>query len=165
MMYVEHLDIVYQVFAAMIVANIAFLIVGLLGIRLFAKVITIQRYFLIPCILLLSLVGAYAINQSMFDVFLCLVFGVLGYLFQRYGFPLSPILLALILGPMCEQNLRRYVQINDGFFSMFTRPICLIFFALALISLYSALRNQKKIKEREAEAEANAARADANREL
>ena len=48
---------------------------------------------------------------------------------------------------------------------MFTRPICLIFFALALISLYSALRNQKKIKEREAEAEANAARADANREL
>lgn len=165
MMYVEHLDIVYQVFAAMIVANIAFLIVGLLGIRLFAKVITIQRYFLIPCILLLSLVGAYAINQSMFDVFLCLVFGVLGYLFQRYGFPLSPILLALILGPMCEQNLRRYVQINDGFFSIFTRPICLIFFALALISLYSALRNQKKIKEREAEAEANAARVDANREL
>ncbi len=161
MMYVEHLDVVYEVFAAMIVANFAFLIVGLLGIRLFAKVITIQRYFLIPCILVLSLVGAYAINQSMFDIFLCLVFGVLGYLFQRYDFPLSPILLALILGPMCEQNLRRYVQIHDGFFSIFTRPICLLFFAFALLSLFSAIRNQKKIKEREAEAEANAARADA----
>lgn len=159
MMYVEHLDIVYEVFAAMILANVAFLIVGLLGIRLFAKVITIQRYFLIPCILVLSLVGAYAINQSMFDVFLAIVFGVFGYVVQKYDYPLSPILLALILGPMCEQNLRRYVQINDGFFSMFKRPICIIFFVLAVISLVSALRNQKLIKEREEEAERNAAKA------
>jgi putative tricarboxylic transport membrane protein len=154
MMYVDHLDVVYAVFAAMIVANFAMLIVGMLGVRLFAKVISFKRNYLIPCILVLSLVGSYAINQNMFDVYFAIVMGVLGYLFQKYDFPLSPILLALILGPMSESNLRRYMQIVDGrFLLMFTRPICVIFFALAVFSLISALRNQKKINKREEEAE------------
>jgi len=155
MMYVEHLDIVYAVFGALLAANLAFLLVGMLGVNLFSKVISVERYFLIPCILVLSLVGAYAINQSMFDVYFAIVMGVLGYLLQKYGFPLSPILLALILGPLCESNIRRYMQIVDGRFAMiFTRPICLIFFGLAVISLITALLNQRKIARREAEAEA-----------
>lgn len=157
MMYVEHLDVVYAVFGALLAANLAFLVVGMLGVNLFSKVISVERYFLIPCILVLSLVGAYAINQSMFDVYFAIVMGVLGYLLQKYGFPLSPILLALILGPLCESSIRRYMQIVDGRFSMiFTRPICLIFFGLAIISLITALLNQRKIARREAEAEAQA---------
>ena len=158
MMYVEHLDIVYAVFGALLAANLAFLVVGMLGVNLFSKVISVERYFLIPCILVLSLVGAYAINQSMFDVFFAIVMGVVGYLLQKYGFPLSPILLALILGPMSESNIRRYMQIVDGHFErIFTRPICIAFFALALLSLVTALLNQRKIARREAEAEARAA--------
>lgn len=153
MMYVEHLDIIYAVFGAMIAANIAFLIIGMLGVNLFAKVINIQRYILIPCILVLSLVGSYSINQSMFDVYFAIVMGVIGYLLQKYGFNLSPILLALILGPMSESNLRRYMQIVDGnFFKIFTRPICVIFFALAVASIIAAVLNQRKIARREAQA-------------
>jgi len=157
MMYVDHLDVVYAVFAAMIVANFAMLVVGMCGVRLFAKVISFRRNYLIPCILVLSLVGSYAINQNMFDVYFAIIMGVVGYLFQKYEFPLSPILLALILGPMSESNLRRYMQIVDGrFFKMFTRPICVLFFILALFSLVSALRNQKKIWKKEKEAEETA---------
>ncbi len=158
MMYVEHLDIVYAVFGALLAANLAFLIVGMFGVKLFTKVISVQRYFLIPCILILSLVGAYSINQSMFDVYFAIVMGVIGYLLQKYGFSLSPILLALILGPLCESNIRRYMQIVDGRFSLiFTRPICLIFFGLALISLITAVLNHRKIERREAEQRAKEA--------
>ena len=138
--------------------NSAAFSVGMFGVKLFTKVISVQRYFLIPCILILSLVGAYSINQSMFDVYFAIVMGVIGYLLQKYGFSLSPILLALILGPLCESNIRRYMQIVDGRFSLiFTRPICLIFFGLALVSLVTAVLNHRKIERREAEQKAKAA--------
>jgi len=68
---------------------------------------------------------------------------------QKYQFPLSPILLALILGPMSESNLRRYMQIVDGqFWQIFTRPICVVFLVLAVGSLISSVINQRKINRR-----------------
>ena len=156
MMYVEHLDVVYAVFGALIAANLAFLIIGMLGVNLFSKVINIQRYILIPCILVLSLVGSYSINQSMFDVYFAIAMGVIGYLMQKYEFNLSPILLALILGPMSESNIRRYMQIVDGnFMQIFTRPICIIFFALAVFSIIAAVLNQRKIAKRIASSQAD----------
>lgn len=151
MMYVEHLDIVYAVFISMIIANIAFLIVGMAGVKIFARVISIERKLLIPAIMVLSLVGAYAINQNLFDVILAIIMGAVGYLLQKYEFPLSPILLALILGPMSESNLRRFMQIDDGrFWMIFTKPICVIFIALAVGSLVTSVINQWKINRREA---------------
>jgi len=152
MMYVDHMDIVYRVFAAMIIANIAMLLVGMSGIRLFAKVISIDKQKLLPIILVLSLVGAYSINGNMFDAGLALGMGVVGYLLQKYDFPLSPILLALILGPMSESNLRRMMQIHDGnIFILFTRPICVVLIILAVGSLVSSVINQRKIQKRTAE--------------
>ena len=156
MMYVEHMDIVYAVFMSMIMANIAFLFVGMAGIRLFAKVISFERKLLIPAIMVLSLVGSYAINRNLFDVFLALIMGVIGYLLQKYEFPLSPILLALILGPMSESNLRRFMQIDDGrFWKVFTKPICVIFIVLALGSLVTSVINQQKINKRTRQANAS----------
>lgn len=150
MMYVEHLNIVYAVFMSMIMANLAFLLVGMAGVRVFARVISIERKLLIPAIMALSLVGAYAINQNMFDVFLAIIMGAVGYLLQKYQFPLSPILLALILGPMSETNLRRFMQIDDGrFWRIFTKPICVIFIALAAGSLVTSVINARKISLRQ----------------
>lgn len=154
MMYVEHLDIVYAVFSSLIAANVAMLVVGMAGVKLFTKIISIERKLLIPAILVLSLVGSYAINQNMFDVYFALVMGVVGYIFQKYEFPLSPILLALILGPMSESNLRRFMQIDDGKFQMlFTKPICVIFLLLAVGSMVTSVLNQRKINKRAQSAE------------
>lgn len=155
MMYVEHLDIVYAVFASMIIANIAMLIVGMCGIRIFSKIIAVERRLLLPVILVLSLVGSYAINQNMFDVYFAIAMGVIGYLLQKYGFPLSPILLALILGPMSESNLRRFMQIADGnFLSIFSKPICTVFIVLAIVSMVTSVinsnRTKKKLEKKEA---------------
>jgi putative tricarboxylic transport membrane protein len=153
MMYVEHLDVIYAVFASMILANIAFLIVGMGGVKIFAKVISMDRKFLIPAILVLSLVGAYAINRNMFDVFFAIAMGGIGYLLQKYEFPLSPILLALILGPLCEVNLRRFMQIDNGeFWRIFTKPICVVFLILALASMLAAVIQQRKINKLTGEA-------------
>ena len=149
MMYVDNLEIVYSVFAAMICANIAMMLVGMGGIRVFSKVISLDKQKLLPMILVLSFVGAYSMNGNMFDVGLALVMGVIGYLMQKYDYPLSPILLALILGPMSESNLRRMMQINDGnFLKLFTRPICVVLLLLALASLISSVINQKKIEKK-----------------
>jgi putative tricarboxylic transport membrane protein len=150
MLYAEHMDAVYAVFASMIVANIAFLLVGMAGVKLFSKVISLERKFLIPAILVLSLVGSYSMNRNMFDVFLTIVMGLIGYLLQKYDFPLSPILLALILGPMCEVNLRRFMQIEDGrFWRVFFKPICVVFILLSMVSMITSVLNQRKIAKKE----------------
>jgi len=150
MMYVDHLDIVYAVFMSMILANIMFLLVGMAGVRIFARVISIERKLLIPAIMVLSLVGSYAINQNLFDVYLAIIMGGVGYILQKYQFPLSPILLALILGPMSETNLRRFMHIDDGqFWRIFTKPICVIFIVLAVGSLVTSVINARKISRKQ----------------
>lgn len=149
MMYVEELSTVYSVFAALMLANLAMLLVGMLGVRFFSKIISVNKKILLPIIMIVSLVGAYSINQNLFDVGVALVFGLIGYLMQKYGFPLSPILLALILGPLSESNFRRFMQIENGNFSaIFTRPICIVFMVLSLGSLVFSLLNQRKTNRR-----------------
>lgn len=146
LMYVEHLGDVYNIFVAMIVACFFVLLVGSLGMRFFVKVISIDRKILLPCIMMLSLVGSYSMRNSIIDVYITIIFGVIGYLFQKGNFPLSPILLALILGPMAEQNLRRYLIISEGSFDfIYTRPICTVLLIIAVLSMVISVVNQKKI--------------------
>ncbi|MDK2824469.1 MAG: putative tricarboxylic transport rane protein [Clostridia bacterium] len=152
LLYRDHMDVVYSVFAGMMMANVVMFIVGMLGIRIFARIISINRNILLPIIFLLSIVGSYSMRNSMFDVWLAIFFGVIGYFMQRYEFPASPILLALILGPMAESNLRRALIKSAGDFSiLFTRPISAILLTLAVVSLISSLirqmRFEKKIRE------------------
>ena len=154
LLYKDNIDIVYQVFAAMLVANVAMFIIGALGVRFFAKIISVDKTILLPVILILSLVGSYSMRNSFFDIYLTIGFGVIGYLLQRYGFPLSPILLALILGPMAESNLRRTLVISGGDpWVIFTKPIAVVLLALAALSLVVSIINQKRVAKRMAAAE------------
>lgn len=152
LLYKDHIDIVYNVFASMIVANFALLAIGLVGIRLFAKVILVRRAILMPSILVLSVVGAYAMRRDVFDVYFMLGCGVVGYFMQKHEFPLSPILLALILGPMAEANLRRSLVVSGGDFGIIlTRPIAVALLVLAVASLAASFYNHRKIARRLAE--------------
>ena len=146
LLYRDHMDVVYSVFAAMMIANVAMFIVGTMGVRFFAKVITINRNILIPVIFVLSLVGAYSMRNSAFDLWVAIIFGIIGYFLQRYDFPVSPILLSLILGPMAESNLRRALLISKGSWSIiFTRPLSVALLTLAVISIVSAVIKQRKL--------------------
>ena len=146
MMYVNELPTVYRVFAAMMLANLAMLAVGCAGVRFFAKIVSVEKKMLYPIILVISLLGAFAINKTVFDVGVCVLFGVLGWLMNKYEFPLSPILLALILGPMCEQNFVRFVDVNNGnFWEILHRPIAVGFFLISVLTILYGLYNQRKV--------------------
>ena len=151
MMYISELPTVYKVFAALMLANLAMLVVGCLGVRFFAKIVSVEKKMLYPIILVISLLGAFSINKNVFDVGVCVVFGVIGWLMNKYEFPLSPILLALILGPMCEKNFVRYMNIQRGnFFAIFTSPIAMVFLIVAVATILFSIYNQSKINKREA---------------
>ncbi|USD67316.1 tripartite tricarboxylate transporter permease [Vibrio sp. SCSIO 43136] len=138
-------EVVYGVFSSMLVANIVMLIVGLVGIRFFCRIIEVPKILMIPVIIFLSVVGAYAINNSMFDVGIALCFGLLGFVLGKLEIPSSPILLAIILGPMAETNLRKALLMYDNSWSfLYERPIALAFVLLAIFSVYSTMKMKKK---------------------
>ncbi len=149
LLYKEHIDVVYNVFASMIVANIVMLFVGIIGIRFFVRVISIDKKILLPVIFVLSMVGSYAMRGNVFDLWLSLIFGLIGFLMQRYGFPLSPILLALILGPMAESNLRRSLVMSNGSWKILvSRPISVILLCAAVLSIGISIWNHKRVAAR-----------------
>ncbi len=151
MMYVTELPTVYRVFAALMLANLAMLLIGCLGVRFFAKIVSVEKKLLLPIILIVSLLGSYSINKNVFDVGVTVAFGFIGWLMNKYEFPLSPILLALILGPMCEKNFVRFMNIQKGnFAAIFTSPIAVTFIVLAVGSLIFSIYNQSKINKRTA---------------
>ena len=150
MMYVSELPTVYKVFAALMLANLCMLVVGCLGVRIFAKIVSLEKKVLYPIILIISLLGAFSINKNVFDVGVCVAFGVIGWLMNKYEFPLSPILLALILGPMCEQNFTRFMDLNNGNFgAILNYPIAIGFFVVAVGVVIFSLINQRKINAKE----------------
>jgi putative tricarboxylic transport membrane protein len=135
-LFAEHGDLVYTLFAGFLIAAIMTVTVGLSLARLFARVLTVPQRILPPIIFSLCLVGSYAIQNSIFDVYLAVFFGMLGYLMRKFGFHGSPIVLALILGPMAEYNFRLSLASSHGDFSIFlTRPIRL---GLLILSVFSA---------------------------
>ena len=155
MMYVTELPTVYRVFAALMLANLCMLIVGCCGVRFFAKIVSVEKKILYPIILIISLLGAFSINKNAIDIGVCVAFGIFGWLMNKYEFPLSPILLALILGPMCEKNFVRFMNIQKGnFWAIAKSPIAMVFFTVAVAVILFSIYNQSKINKREAAAKA-----------
>ena len=145
LLFTQNPEIVYGIFSSMIVANIVMLIIGFLGIRFFCRIIEVPKIIMIPIIIFLSVIGAYAINNSMFDVGIAITFGLLGFILNKLDIPSSPILLAIILGPMAETNLRKSLILYEGSWSfLYDRPIALAFILFAVFSVYSTIKLKKK---------------------
>ncbi len=136
LLFTENAAIVNDIYAAALIANFLFLIFGLLLAKVFIKVIQIKPYILTPIIFALCVIGSFALRNNMFDVIAMMVIAVIGYFFIYLDIPIAPIVLALILGPMFESNMRRSLLLSEGSFSIFfTRPIALFFIILAVVSL------------------------------
>ena len=151
MLFHDHPEVVYPIFAAMILAQFVMQGGGLGGAHLFARVINIDRRILTPVIFLLCVVGSYSMRFSFFDVGVSLIIGILAYFMNYYGYPGSPILLAIILGPMVEQNLRRSLLISHGDPMIFlTRPISGGFIIVGIAMMLTSYYRVKKAMERDA---------------
>lgn len=143
LLFSQNPDIVYGIFSSMLVANIVMLLIGLFGIRFFCQVTKVPKILMIPIIIFLSIVGAYTINNSMFDVGIAITFGFLGFVLGKLKIPTSPILLAIILGPMAETNLRKSLLMFEGSWSfLYERPIALAFITMAILSVWSTMRKK-----------------------
>lgn len=124
-------DLIYAIFAAMLLANLVLLIIGLGGSRLWIRVTSIPKNILFPLIGMMAVLGAFSVRNSMFDVFCCLGFGVLGWFLKRHNYPLAPIILGMVLGLIAETNFRRAIMM-DGTTVFFTRPVSATLLAFAL---------------------------------
>ena len=127
--------LVYGIFISLFFANIFMFFVGLMGNKLWIKIIAAPKSLLYPIILALSFIGSYFIQNSVFDVGICIAFGIMGWLLKRGDFPTAPVVLGLILGKMIEENLRLSL-VKGEWIDFFTRPGSLIIIILALVSFF-----------------------------
>ncbi len=141
----EHPDVFWGLIASMYLGNILLLIINLPLIGVWVQVLKIPQKILTPLILLFCIVGAYSIDNSFFDVGIMMLFGVLGYLMNKFDYEAAPLVLAFILGPILERSLRQSLKLSQGsFLIFFTRPIAGAFLALAILIFLSYFFFKKK---------------------
>ncbi len=132
----DHADLVFTLFAGMLFCYVAMLVIGLGSLRFMGRVLQMPKSVLTPVILVLCIVGTYAINNSLFDIGIMLAAGVAGYFMQKWDFPASPVVLALIMGPMAEANFRRALSLSGGSYDfLYTRPITVVLLTVAILTL------------------------------
>lgn len=148
-LFTVHGKITYTFFAGFAIVNIFMFILGMLGVRLFAKISTIKDSILIPMIFALSVVGSYAINNRLEDVWVMFIFGIMGYFVKKVNLNPAAIVLALILGPIGETGLRRTLIMNKGdITSLFNSSISWVLIVLSVLSLFSPILMEKLEKRR-----------------
>lgn len=148
LLFISQGELVYTIFAALILASFLMLILEFFGLRIFIKLLSIPKHILLPIILVLCVVGAFGLNSRIFDVWAMMLFGLLGYGFVKGGLPIAPFIIGFILGPMAETNLRRGLMLSDGnFMGFLSNPISAAFLALAALSvswhLVNVIRGKK----------------------
>jgi len=124
MIMIEAPTFVYDVVAMMLFATLGILLYGLTLTNLLIKVLMVPKPVILPIIFVLCVVGSFAISSRLFDVYVMLGFGVLGYVLRRAGYPVAPLVLGMVLGDLMEKGLRRGLVLSDGDLTpFFTRPI------------------------------------------
>jgi putative tricarboxylic transport membrane protein len=139
--------IAYSIILGLFIANIMMLFLGLGGVRFFVKIIKMPNAVMIPVILTFSIIGAYAINASIFDVGLMFFLGLIGYAMRLNSIPIAPTVLALILGPIGEDAFQQTVSITHGqVWMIFSRPICIVLLVVTVLSVFFSLRKNRIVE-------------------
>ncbi|WP_284177213.1 tripartite tricarboxylate transporter permease [Rhabdaerophilum sp. SD176] len=151
MLMIDKPDMFWFIVGALTLANVFMLVFGLTGIRFFVKVVETPRSVLIPVIILLSIVGAYAVKSSLVDVYWMLGFGVLGYFMKLYGFQLGPVILGVILSRLLDDNWRRAIISDQESLpkllkGIVTSPLSLVLFSAVLFILLAPLWRMVKAR-------------------
>jgi putative tricarboxylic transport membrane protein len=153
-------DVVYGIYVGLLLANVALLVIGWSLIPVFVRAAKIRVGLLFPVVLLMSLVGAYSFQQSVFDVGLALVFAVIGYLMAKLEIPKTSFLIGFILAALLEDNFRRSLQLSDGAYSTFLSSnlgnVLWLISIASVATVFIKLRNSKKVTRREVHGEKNA---------
>lgn len=129
--------IVWHILASILIANVLIIAVGIIGFRFFVRVLDVPRHLLIPALLLLAVVGTYALSNQVFDVIVMLALGAVGFLMMLASIPVYPAVIGVILGPLLESEMRRALVISGGDWStFFTRPGSALILCVAVLVLF-----------------------------
>lgn len=151
LLFKEKPEFVWGVIASMYVGNVMLLILNLPLVGLWARMIQVPYHYLAPLVLVFSILGAFGVRNNMFDVGVMLACGLVGYILQRWQYPMAPLILGLVLGPMLEQSFRQALSMSGSSFAIFfTSPIAVTFLAIALLMVVFSLYNLVRGKKREA---------------
>lgn len=147
MLFVEDIGSVYTVYVALFLAIIVLGIVGTMGVPVFSSIVKIRKSILLPLVFIICIVGTYASQASYFDVLLMLIFGCIGFMLRKFKFPLSPLIIAFVIGGSLESNLRRSLLLDDsGAMIFLTRPLSLLLIVIAIVATILMVRNNHKAK-------------------
>ena len=148
MLFKQNPEFVWAVIASMYIGNVMLLILNLPLVGMWAKIVRVPFYILGPLIVFCSVVGTYSIRFQTFDVWIMLLFGMIGYLMRKLGFPVAPMVLASVLAQMLETSMGQSLLISQGSPAIFfTRPISAVFMTLAIISIGWGIWVQVRSKE------------------
>jgi putative tricarboxylic transport membrane protein len=138
-------ELFWGVVASMYVGNVMLLVLNLPLIGIWVRVLKIPYSILFPLIFLFCLVGVYSLNNNVAEIFIMVIFGIIGFLMRKFGFEGAPFLLALVLGPIMETSLRQSLLISRGSFNIFfTRPISALLLAVSVALLVAPLLTAPK---------------------
>lgn len=147
LLFQENPEMVYTIMGTVMVSNIAMFLIMIFSVRHLARLASIPRSLLMPVILVFCIVGSFALSTRMFDVWTMLVFGLIGFGFERSKIPLAPFVIGFILAPIAEENLQRGLMASGGsFLPLFQNPVSLglviASVVLLAIPLYRKLRSK-----------------------
>ncbi len=145
LLFSEHMDVVIGIFTTFFIATIFMVLIQMVGMRLFVQILSIPTNYLNAALVILSLVGSFALRNNIFDVGVTIVLGLVGYLLTRGGFPMPPAVLGLVLGTMFEREVRMALYSSHGNWGIFiTHPVSLILIIISVGFLTSSLMQQVK---------------------
>lgn len=143
----EHTSIIYGIFAGFLITDIFLLIIARAGFGFWTRLASIKRHYIFPCVTVFAVVGAFTVNQDMYDVLLLIVFTLLGYGMRLVGLNPAAMIIGFILTPLLEQSLDQAITIVGPNYAMvLASPFAWIFTALSVFSVYSAVRMKSKSK-------------------
>jgi putative tricarboxylic transport membrane protein len=139
----EQPEFFWFVVGSLVLANVFLYICGMTGIRMFSKIVEVPKPIIIPIIVVLTFVGGYSIQNSIADIYWMIGFGIVGYFMKRYGYPVAPLVLGVILSPIIDSNFRRGVQMTHGsvfgfFHEMTTNTIPIVLLVMMFLTLVAA---------------------------
>lgn len=142
-MFTEHYDVVIGIFTTLLLATIFMVLLQMVGIKLFVKVLSVPTHYLSAVLVILSLVGSYALRSNMFDVYVTIALGLFGYILSRAKFPVAPAVLGLVLGKMFEREFRVSLRMSLGSPAIFfTRPVSLVLIIIMVVMIIFQARKR-----------------------
>ncbi|MGJ7458357.1 tripartite tricarboxylate transporter permease [Halomonas sp. RA08-2] len=146
LMFEQNPVLVGAIYASLLIGAVVMVLCQLLLVRWFAKISLIPQQILVPVVLMLCAIGAYALNNNLFDIWVLFGFGLLGYLLWKAEVPLTPLILGVVLGNNLERQLFRALELDDSWMTFLTRPLSALFLALAVASIIFSLYQDRKIR-------------------